>query len=160
MQESNSHLKLLPPQKRKRNHSRRVISCWQKGYYEYFMCSLLLQFKVASFILDNSETLLFICSQWRIMYHLSSYWNAVKVRSEYILIKLLSSSLEIFVKLLIASHLITKLISMSHMAELALPLFITVWVMYAQSLRTLFKLSNWKITHAYLTSDCTVEESK
>ena len=62
------------------------------------MNSLLLHFIVATFILDNSETLLFIHFRWSTIYPLSFYYVEVKDMSEYIPIKLLSSHLEIFIK--------------------------------------------------------------
>lgn len=98
MQESNTHLKLPKKRERKKRKPRRVIGCWQKEYHEYFMNSLLLHFIVATFILDNSETLLFIHFRWSTIYPLSFYYVEVKDMSEYIPIKLLSSHLEIFIK--------------------------------------------------------------
>lgn len=77
---------------------RRVIGCWQKEYHEYFMCSLLLPFIVGSFILDNSETVLFIHFQQGKMDHLCSYED-VEVKDEDILIKLRSSRWGVFVKM-------------------------------------------------------------
>lgn len=108
MQESNTHLKLPKKKKKKKRKSRRVIDCWQKEYHEYFMNSLLLHFIVATFILDNNETLLFIHFWWSTIHHLSFYYVEVKDTSEYIPIKLLSSHLEIFIKVHMIPCVTTK----------------------------------------------------
>lgn len=100
--------------KKKKKTPRRVTGYRQKERYEYFMGSLLLHFIAASFILDNSETLLLLHFQWNIMYHLNSYYDLkVKDRSEYILITLLSSWATVFIlgnifKTHIISHIIPR----------------------------------------------------
>lgn len=114
MQESNTHLKLPKKRERKKRKPQRVIGCWQKEYHEYFMNSLLLHFIVATFILDNSETLLFIHFRWSTTFHLSFYYVEVKDMSEYIPIKLLSSRLEIFIKVHMIPCVTTKVTPKLH----------------------------------------------
>lgn len=114
MQESNTHLKLPKKRERKKRKPWRVIGCWQKEYHEYFMNSLLLHFIVATFILDNSETLLFIHFRWSTIFHLSFYYVEVKDMSEYIPIKLLSSRLEIFIKVHMIPCVTTKVTPKLH----------------------------------------------